>query len=475
MLGVLIFVAALALIAQALIGLSFLLSSLWEREGKASTFAAAQSAAMLTLVLLFFLLLWAGFFETGVGVVVLIGGIAAGAIAAFLLLRRSGANPAALEGTRGLIVGEVRRWDEREIVFARNRYLEPGSERYREFYSAHPKWEETDARRREKGGPLGAIGVIDRPHEGPNRAAFMASGLLAMQLATPDQVKLQARGPNLDLSPEEATERVRGYARHVGADLVGITEIDLRWTYSHRGMALPLAGEEWGSEIEVGHRYAIVFAEEMSGDMIGPAPHTSSAVESMHKYVDGAMVADQVAGYVANLGYSATANHLSRYDGLLVPLAVDAGMGEMGRLGYLMTREFGPRQRLSAVTTDLPLVPDKPVDIGVQDFCRICKKCAVCCPSKSISEGDPEEVNGSLRWKLNEMTCFDYWGKVGTDCNVCMRVCPWSHARTFPHRMIVWMVARNKAARQLFSTMDDIFYGKRPPPKDPPAWANFRK
>ena len=52
---------------------------------------------------------------------------------------------------------------------------------------------------------------------------------------------------------------------------------------------------------------------------------------------------------------------------------------------------------------------------------------------------------GSLRWKLNEITCFEYWGKVGTDCNVCMRVCPWSHARTLPHRMIVWTVARNGA------------------------------
>jgi reductive dehalogenase len=303
----------------------------------------------------------------------------------------------------------------------------------------------------------------------------MASGLLAMQLATPDKVKLQPRGPSLDLSPEEATERVKGYARHVGADLVGVTEIDSRWTYSHRGMALPLAGEEWGTEIELAHRYAIVFAEEMSRDMIASAPHTPSAVESMHRYVDGAVIANQVAGYVANLGYSATANHLSRYDCLLVPLAVDAGMGEMGRLGYLMTREFGPRQRLSAVTTDLPLVPDRPVDIGVQDFCRICRKCAVCCPSRSIPEGDPEKVNGSLRWKLNEMTCFDYWGKVGTDCNVCMRVCPWSHARTLPHRMIVWMVGRNSAARRLFSRMDDICYGERPRPKDPPAWASFRR
>ena len=40
---------------------------------------------------------------------------------------------------------------------------------------------------------------------------------------------------------------------------------------------------------------------------------------------------------------------------------------------------------------------------------------------------------------------------------------------------LVWMVARNRTARRLFSTMDDISYGKRPAPKDPPAWAGFRR
>ncbi len=186
------------------------------------------------------------------------------------------------------------------------------------------------------------------------------------------------------------------------------------------------------------------------------------------------MIADQVASYLANLGYSATANHLSHYDCLMVPLAVDAGLGEMGRLGYLMTKEFGPRQRLSAVTTDLSLVPDKPVDIGVEDFCNICVKCAVCCPSQSIPRGEHGEVNGSLRWKLNEITCFEYWGKVGTDCNVCMRVCPWSHADTLPHRFIKLLITRNRIARRLFYHMDDLFYGRRPKAGPGPRWATYR-
>ena len=139
-----------------------------------------------------------------------------------------------------------------------------------------------------------------------------------------------------------------------------------------------------------------------------------------------------------------------------------------------MTKEFGPRIRLSAVTTDLPLIPDKPVDIGVEDFCRFCKKCATCCPSESIPmDDDPKESDGSLRWRLNADTCYDYWHKVGTDCCICMKVCPWSHARTFPHRVIVEIIARNAISRRLFSFMDDIFYGKTPKPKAPPKWATF--
>jgi len=74
---------------------------------------------------------------------------------------------------------------------------------------------------------------------------------------------------------------------------------------------------------------------------------------------------------------------------------------------------------------------------------------------------------------LNGETCFEYWGNIGTDCNICMRVCPWSHARTFPHKVIVELIARNMISRRLFSFMDDIFYGKRPKPRAAPKWAQF--
>jgi len=475
---ILLVIGIVGLIAQALIGLCFFISCIWEKEKRASVFAGLQFLGMFIVLIVYLYLIGIGFVKTNLGLALLIAMYIFASLAAFLLMKKTAPNPKALKGTKGLIAGDVKRQDEREIVFARNRSLIPDSDQYKAFYREYPEYEAYDTKRRELGGPLGHPGTIDRPYEGPNVAATLASASIPMHLSTPNafnpQPHPELKGKKFELNPEEATERVKGYARNRGADLVGITEINPLWVYSNRGEIFHENWEDWGKEIKVEHKYAIVFATEMSFEMVGTGPHSPTMIESMGNYAQGAYIATQLAHFIANLGYSATASHLRHYDALMVPLAVDAGLGELGRIGYLITKELGPRVRLGAVTTDLPLIPDKPVDIGVEDFCWICKKCAVCCPSNSIPlEKDQTIVNGLLRWKLNAETCFDYWGKIGTDCNICMRVCPWSHARTFPHRVILKLITRNRIARRLFSIMDDIFYGRRPKVKAIPKWARF--
>jgi len=467
----------LGLSAQAAIGLSYLISSIWEKEKRASIFATVQFIGMAGLLILFAYCWRSGFLATGTGIGVLIFFLIGGAAVGVLLIRKTPANPKALEGTQGLIVGEVKRPDERDIVFARNRSLRPGSEQYKAYYAMRPELETYDTARRQKGGPLGHPGSIDRPGDRPNVAATMASLAIPLHLSTPEKYNPSAHpefsGQRVEISPQEASERIKGYTLNVGADLVGIAEINPLWVYSNRGEIFHENWEDWGSEIEINHKYVIVFATEMAFELVGTAPHSPTTIASMGNYARGAFIATQLAAYITNLGYSATANHLRHYDAALVPLAVDAGLGETARLGYLMTKDFGPRVRLGAVTTDLPLVADKPVDIGAEDFCKLCKKCARCCPSNSIPLGDQQAVNGTLRWKLNAETCFDYWGKVGTDCNICMHVCPWSHATTLPHKIIRTLITRNRISRRLFNLMDDIFYGKKPKPKAPPRWANY--
>jgi len=473
----LFWLVAMVGIVQAFIGLSFFVSSIWEKERRASIFGGLQLLFMLAILSLIFLLYNVGFFHTAPGGIVLVLALMFGGIVTAVLVVRLGINTKALEGTKRLRFGEVSRQDEREIIFARNRSLPPGSEPYRRFYESHPEYEESDAARRKKGGPLGRPGTIDKPHDRPNVAAAFASLSIPLFLSTPEKVEPQALpifpDKSHSVAPDVASKIVKGYAKNLGADLVGISEINPLWVYSHRGEIFHENWDDWGKEIEIKHRYAVVFATEMALDLVGTAPHTPTTIASMGNYARGAYISTQLAAFVANLGYAASAHHLRHYDMLLVPLAVDAGLGECGRLGYLMTKDFGPRVRLGAISTDLPMVPDKPVDIGVEDFCRICKKCATCCPSNSIPMQDPEAVNGTLRWKLNAETCFDYWGKVGTDCNICMRVCPWSHANTFPHKIIRALITRNRYSRRLFSIMDDIFYGKKPKPKAAPEWARY--
>ena len=477
MAGFLFFIAALVLCVQALIGLAFFISCIVEKEKRAAFFAAVQLGGMLVPIGLLFAFKQSGFLETTAGQMLLLCGIIFAGAAFFLLGRHTGVNPRAVLGSGGYVEEKLRRFDERQQVFARNRSLLPDSEQYREFYNNHPSLEAGDRKRRAIGGPLGQAGTIDNPDEGPNIAAMFASLNIPICLSEPDKFNPQQhpafQGQRISLSPEEASARIKGYSRMVGADMVGIARLNPHWIYSHRGEIFHENWQDWGRPIEVSHEFAIVFAQEMSLEMVATGPHTPTVIESMRNYAKGAFIATQVASFIANLGYSATANHVRHYDALMVPLAVDAGLGEMGRLGYLMTKRYGPRIRLSAVTTDLPLVVDQPIDIGVEDFCRQCKKCAHTCPSKSIPvEEEPQVSNGIRRWKLNAETCFDYWGKVGTDCDICMRVCPWSHADTLPHWIIKFLVSRNCHSRRLFTYLDDVFYGRKPKPKPAPSWAS---
>lgn len=468
----LIVIGAIVLSLQAFIGMGFLVTCLIEREYRASVYAFIQFLLMAALLSIFLILVQIGFFYKPFGIKGLFLLTGLGIVFLFFILRRE-SNARAQGGSQGYVVGQVLRFDERDLVFARNRSLRPGSEQYKAYYEMRPENEVYDAQRRTKGGPIGQVGKIDAPSSGFEVAMAAACLSVPQHLSVPKIYNPESHpiAHNFvkfasPFSPEEATEKVKWFAKKLGADMVGVTKIDPHWVYSHRGEIFNDDWDDWGRPIELDHQYAIVFAEEMEIDQIMCAPHTPTLIESMRNYSKGAFISTQLAAFVANLGYSATANHLRHYQLILPPVAVDAGLGELSRMGYLMTKHFGPRIRLSAVTTDLHLIPDKPVDMGIQSFCTVCKKCAVCCPSKSIPEDDdPKEFNGTLRWKLNEQTCFDYWGKIGTDCNICMRVCPWSHSRTWPHQLIVYLTQRNRMNQRIFTLLDDIFYGRKPKAK----------
>ena len=327
---ILFVIAAAGCSLQAIIGLAYFISCVWEKESRATMVSGLQFLIMLGLVITLFYFYAIGFFKTSFGLTLLILGLAAGGGLSVFLIRKDRPNQRALAGTNGLMVGKVQPTDERDIVFARNRTIRPGSEEYTAYYQMRPEYEELDAARRQKGGPLGHPGAIDRPHDRPNVAATLASLSIPLHLSQPEKFKPLAhpefKGQRVELRPDPATTRVKGYALNIGADMVGICEINRLWIYSHRGEIHNENWNDWGRKIELRHKYAVVFATEMAFDLVGTAPHSPTTIASMGNYAEGAFIATQLAAYISNLGYSATANHLRHYDALLVPLAVDAGL-----------------------------------------------------------------------------------------------------------------------------------------------------
>ncbi len=397
-----------------------------------------------------------------------------GSVFGLCLLIPAKPNKKALGGAIGYLDGTPVRFDERDAVFARFRSLVPGSDLHKTYYSKlHPEKEERDARRREKGF-LGKPGSIDKEYQ-PNIAMMHASFAIPPLLGQSAFCDPEPDVKPAKLTPEKASHIVKNFARHIGADMVGICKVNPDLIYSHRGEIHYDREVDWGKEIKDLPKYAVVMLTKMSYGHVSSAPHTPTVAESAHLYAKGAYVTTLVAKWFSYMGYRGVAEHTRNYNIPLPPLAADAGLGEVGRQGYLVAPEMGARCRIFAVLTDMPLKIDKPISLGVEEFCQACKKCADSCPSKSIPQNDKVIYNGFSKWKLDEDSCFEYWSKVGTDCCICMAICPFSRPNTFLHKIVRKFVAKSYLAQIVFPHVDNFLYGKRWKPKQVTDWLNYRK
>lgn len=271
-----------------------------------------------------------------------------------------------------------------------------------------------------------------------------------------------------DPDPREMSRTIKKVAHWLGADLVGIAEVNPLWVYTHWGHhnAHYTEAAQAGDPIEIPkeYRFAIVMIHEMDYELMKRTPAVEP--ETDLKYSKMGWTACSLATYIRELGYKAipAGNELS----MSIPLAVDAGLGELGRLGLLMTREFGPRCRISKVFTNLPLETDHPIDIGVQFFCEKCERCARHCPSDAIKSGartdqpwDESNNPGLLKWPVHAMRCLNWWVKNGSHCSVCIRVCPWNKPSTWFHRRIRFLAERNILTRALVLMDERMGYGKQ--------------
>jgi epoxyqueuosine reductase len=237
-----------------------------------------------------------------------------------------------------------------------------------------------------------------------------------------ETLKLRPRGPEpipvaaerVERSPTEWTQTVKEFALANEADLVGIARLDPDWVFEGFEIA-----EEWLIMLGFAHDY----------DEISQAPavpgRLNASLEVGRQYTRAARAANSLRNFVREQGWPAESFPGPRADALLmIPAAIAAGLGELGKHGSIINRTHGASFRLSAVSTDLPLLADHPDVFGADDFCHNCRICTDACPPDAIAE-QKQVVRGDEKWYVDFDRCIPYFAET-KGCAICIARCPWS-------------------------------------------------
>jgi len=365
-------------------------------------------------------------------------------------------------GTARYIVSTVKRFNQKNEIFKRARWdpsLENEAQRF--FGIIQPKnkvgYSHKDLALREA-----AWYIEDTFAHG---CKIHDSGLLSWENELPELscIPLDIK---LDVTDtRKATDHVKKVAKLFGASSVGVTCLDEHWLYSHTYNTKTNEVKELSFPVNC--KYAIVMAFEMDYKLVKTSPSWLAQSTEGIEYSRMPVTASMLAQFIRGLGYEAIPS--GNDTAVSIPLAIDAGLGELGRNGLLITRRFGPRVRLAKVFTDLPLMPDKPTELGITKFCQSCRKCAIHCPGQAIMNGERiieghniSTSTGVLKWPINAEKCFSFWARNEGSCMNCIRVCPFNKLPGFIHDTAWWLVNNLAVCDAPLVKVDDLLgYGKQ--------------
>jgi reductive dehalogenase len=329
---------------------------------------------------------------------------------------------------------KFRRFSQKDVIFSRSWWDEgvrsPETERFYESYRRPLKeWRHVDGygqkdfALRNAGWHVADL-FAERLEEDNRREGFL-DFLTAHRGGASERREVQ--------SPAEMANEIKKVARLFGADLVGITYYDERWVYSQRYSRA--SEDEAEMDLPSDLTSVVVVCHEMDHDLLRTVPSALSGTATGVGYSDDVVTLLALAQYIRNLGYRAYAS--MNDTAASIPYAIKAGLGEYGRHGMLIARDFGPRLRIGKVFTDLDLSHDRPIRFGVKEFCEVCRQCSDACPPDAIAKEAPSEeiynrsnVQGIEKWTTDAEKCFGFWATQMTDCSICVRTCPYN--RDYP-------------------------------------------
>jgi len=262
---------------------------------------------------------------------------------------------------------------------------------------------------------------------------FDAIGHFQIYLAKYDLPEVTPEKASVPDDPKILTRHIKAFGYFLGADMIGICPLPQSAVYSRNAAGepqeLPLKNAIVFLNVKRTETTLATYGNEWIDDLI-----------SYQSYQRCACQAQVVTSYIRNLGYPAESAVLKKYPVLMPQLVVESGLGEVGRLGIALNPFVGAAFKVSAVLTDLPLVPDKPIDFGLQDYCANCMICAEQCPTHSISDREKEVYNGYETWPLNYKACVTgvLNRETGAICQRCTKVCPWNRRDNRPEDFKSW-------------------------------------
>ena len=236
----------------------------------------------------------------------------------------------------------------------------------------------------------------------------------------------EARNP---ATADQLTAEATAVALANGADQIGITAMDPMYVFE--GYTIE---EPWVILLALGPNY------EQLKQVPSNETNGAGVTEIGNQYLRGTQASYALANWIRSQGYNARAfPGPSASALLLIPPAIAAGLGELGKHGSLINRRFGSGLRLAGVTTDMPLVTTKPDRFGADEFCATCQVCTNACPPGAISE-DKQEVRGVERWYVDFDKCIPYFAETAS-CGICIATCPWTRPNVRP-KLLATMAKR---------------------------------
>ncbi|MBU1019732.1 MAG: hypothetical protein KJ847_00840 [Firmicutes bacterium] len=314
----------------------------------------------------------------------------------------------------------MKKYDERETLFSRLN-LEKGSKEYLDFYEKNNDRQHLD-------DPLRRISFRHKLRKPDEFKRLFFPIIEHNKKYIKALYDLSSNYPIKELvgvSPG-FSNNIKEITKYYGAASVGIVKLDDFSYYSHfGGLSEEIGIKNYNKPIKPSFRTAIVFTVKMDLEMINRAPHFEELLATEQAYLRVAEVGSRLEMYLKSLGYKAVSNNSEFYLAPMVPLAYEAGLGEIGMCNHLVTLEHGDNVRIGAVFTNLVVDYDKPVDFGLKEFCKKCALCLMNCPSKAISH-KPRMVNGRQFYKFDDNLCYEMWVNSGTDCGTCIQSCPFT-------------------------------------------------